>query len=288
MSKKEIYCPTCEKGSSSFWKERSGFPMMLCSSCGLVHLQYIEESVNERFFGDSEKNAKQVSIDQNSISENKDKIEYWSFPHFFEKHSNVFEYFFNERLTLLKKFNPNIKSLLDIGCGYGFFLHHARKTIPEVEGIELDTKIGTYAKQHFGLNVHCIPVEEFSCQKKFDCIILCDVLEHLEHPVEVLRSCRSLLNHGGLIFVQVPNLTGFRLPMQHSWGLPHHIWQFNPSSLKAILEKAEFIPHEYHTGILGVIGSYERGGPTWWERIQWAIGRKFKIGNRLQYIAKAH
>ncbi|ACS78937.1 class I SAM-dependent methyltransferase [Maridesulfovibrio salexigens] len=289
MSRKDLQCPTCGQGTSKFWKMKSGFPIMRCSRCGLAHLQYIEQSVNELFFNDSAKDTQQEHINntkKDNSSSNKDKIEYWSFPNFYSKHSAVFEHFFEERLKKIRSMTPQINSLLDIGCGYGFFLKHASETIPIVEGIELNKKIATYAKNQFGLNVHCIPVEEFHCDKKFDCLVMCDVLEHLENPVAILRSCQSLLNPGGILFIQVPNLTGFRLPMGHSWGLPHHIWQFNPNSLKSILQKAGFFPQEYQTGILGVIGSYENGGPTWFERMQWSAARKFKIGNRLQYIAR--
>lgn len=43
-------------------------------------------------------------------------------------------------------------------------------------------------------------------QKKFDCIILADVLEHLRNPKEVLRNCSRVLKEDGKILVSIPNM----------------------------------------------------------------------------------
>jgi SAM-dependent methyltransferase len=129
------------------------------------------------------------------------------------------------------------------------------------------------------------PIESFQPDEKYDCIVMCDVLEHVLSPGQVLQHCYSLLNPGGIIYIQVPNLVGFKLPFNHSWGLPHHIWQFGKGSLRRLLEQKHFQVVGIHTGVLGIIGVYERGGPHAWHRLLWKTAHIFKIGNRLQMVA---
>ena len=47
--------------------------------------------------------------------------------------------------------------------------------------------------------------------RKFDKILLLDILEHLADPASILRECRSLLPPGGQIIVSVPNVANISL-----------------------------------------------------------------------------
>jgi 2-polyprenyl-3-methyl-5-hydroxy-6-metoxy-1,4-benzoquinol methylase len=47
--------------------------------------------------------------------------------------------------------------------------------------------------------------EEFEPAETFDTILMCDVLEHVQEPVELLRRVSSWLNPGGRIIAAVPN-----------------------------------------------------------------------------------
>jgi hypothetical protein len=113
---------------------------------------------------------------------------------------------------------------------------------------------------------------------------MCDVLEHLKEPVEQLARVREFLSDDGLLYIQVPNLLGFKLPMGHGYGLPHHLWQFSAGTLKETLRLAGLKPIGLYTGVMGVIGSYENGGPGIFEKLTWAIAGGLKIGNRLQIV----
>ena len=73
-----------------------------------------------------------------------------------------------------------------------------------------------------------------------------------------------------------------------TWGLPHHIWQFSRSSLRQLLNSAGFQIASMQTGIMGVIGVYERGGPSWSDQINWSLARTLGIGNRLAVVAIPH
>ncbi len=273
----EVRCPTCGPDAErAFYGRRSGYDLSRCGSCGLVFLSWVGQSIATAFFEDAAAEHK----------ESPDDVEYWSFPSLYDRYQSVFESYFDERWRRLRAAHGNIRSLLDIGCGYGFFLRHVDSRVPRVSGVEIDGEAAGYAHRRFDLSVTQMPIEHFVSTERYDCMVMCDVLEHLSAPDAVLRKCRDMLAPGGIIFLQVPNHVGFRLPRGHSWGLPHHIWQFNPRSLARLVDACGLIPEECYTGVLGVIGAYERGGPSMREKIEWYMARKLGVGNRLMLIAR--
>jgi len=275
----QIHCPTCGPDADrAAYGRRSGYDLSRCNSCGLVFLESIEKPIAEEFFRDAAGGS--------DASEAPDAIEYWSFPALYDRYQTVFEGFFSERWNRLRAAHQDIRSLLDIGCGYGFFLRHVQADVAAAEGIEIDGTAAAYARQRFGLAISIKPIERYTTPEPLDCLVMCDVLEHLREPDVVLRRCRDMLAPGGILFLQVPNYVGFRLPRGHSWGLPHHIWQFNPKSLRRLVESCGLLPENCYTGVLGVIGAYERGGPTLRERLVWFVARKLGLGNRLMLIAR--
>jgi len=276
----KLTCPTCGPNASlSLHSERSGHRLVGCADCGLVFLEDRMDEINDEFYSDAESQV----IEQR---ENKDKIEYWSYPEFFDKYDFVFRKFFADRWWALQKARPNPERLLDIGCGYGFFLDFVKEEIPHVKGLELDPQVAQYAREAKGLDVSGIKIENFEPDEPYDCITMCDVLEHLLDPVGILERCGACLNPSGVIYIQVPNLVGFKLPRGHGWGLPHHIWQFGPNSLRKLIEVAGFEVIGWSTGVLGIIGAYENGGPTVAQKITWATARTLKLGNRLVMVAR--
>lgn len=271
----ERTCPICgPQAPARSYGERSGFPLMRCGSCGLVYLKGSAAEA-EAFYQDAA-----------GTKVNRDAIQYWSFPDLYAKHQAIFDGFFQERWQRLAAFRPDMRRVLDVGCGYGFFLKSLQGRVETRHGIEISPEPARYAREVFGLDVSEAPIEEFTPDAPYDCLVMCDVLEHLEQPLDVVRRCRDMLAADGLFFVQVPNLVGFRLPPGHGWGLPHHIWQFSPPCLARLLEQGGFRVEAWYTGVLGVVGVHEHGGPTLAQRAMWWAARRFRLGNRLMMVAR--
>ena len=103
--------------------------------------------------------------------------------------------------------------VLDIGCGGGLFLSLLKQAGAQVTGIELSDSRAQYAKTRHGLEIHKQPIESEFWQSgytgHFDAVTLWDVIEHVNFPVQTLRSAVNVLKPGGLLLIDTPCRDGF-------------------------------------------------------------------------------
>ena len=105
-------------------------------------------------------------------------------------------------------------SVLEVGSGHGLLLYLALRDLGmgravawDLSQVSLDQtrkalgRLGALDRAEFAIqDVHAAdPTSE-----QFDLVILSHLLEHLENPVSVLQSIRSLLRKGGHLYVNVP------------------------------------------------------------------------------------
>lgn len=182
-------CPCCGKTDAHLKFIEPPFIIVKCRSCGLVYLGNPPESdkLYDDYYGDDPNPA--------------DYCEESTDPSMREL------YTINERRIRSVKRLAAEGSLLDIGCGRGFFLKTARDCGFQVSGIDASEKAVTYAQREFHLNVGRIPVEELSSsERQFDIITLWHVIEHFSDPFTALKQIHGLLGHGGICIIEVPNL----------------------------------------------------------------------------------
>lgn len=163
-----------------------------------------------------------------------------------------------DRLVILERLLPhNRRTVLDIGCGPGWFLRRAKERGWQVRGIEPSRQAAAYAR-NLGLDV----VESFFDAKSapglgiFDAVHLNNVLEHVPNPIEILTLVRDVLTPGGLLCVNVPNdFTPFQrcaceaLSLPAWWvSPPHHLNYFDFNSLTSLFQRLGFAPRERTTG----------------------------------------
>lgn len=104
------------------------------------------------------------------------------------------------------------QAVLDVGCGTGDFLTiPLARTFPEIQFDGIDSDKGTveYARKKNDLrNLKFILQEEFVSARRYDLVVISEVLEHVEDPVEFMRFYRSLLTPEGKIVLTIPNGSG--------------------------------------------------------------------------------
>lgn len=145
-------------------------------------------------------------------------------------------------LTLIERYAPPGR-LLDIGCWTGSFLLAARERGWQTVGVEPSRWAAAQAQVE-GLDVRLGQLDEVSLPAaSFDCVVACDVLEHLADPGAALARMHRLLAPGGSLFLTVPD-AGSRLArlMGRRWWsvMPMHVQYFTRNSMRLLLEQSGF------------------------------------------------
>lgn len=221
-------CPNCNSGEYTLYLTEGDFKIVKCSNCSLVYLLNIpdESEIYEDYY--------KIEFDKEDYSKDS------KFPHLSEIYTIN-----DQRLYYLRKLK--IKgSLLDIGCGTGLFLNTAKNFGYDVSGIDVSQTALKFARESFKLNVSDQKVEDLISQnKKYDFVTMWHVLEHFANPKEELKKIKQLLNPGGVLLIEVPNLNSIKFKLaKNKWkGGNHPLYHrtfFTADSLKKTLELAGF------------------------------------------------
>jgi len=134
-------------------------------------------------------------------------------------------------------------TLLDYGCGLGFFLDVAYEFGFDGQGIEFNQYAIDYMRKRYAYQVG--GPADLDPRARFDVITLFDVIEHLRKPFETLELVRGMLEKGGIVAISTMDSTsvtsrlmGKRL--EDFRRISEHLFFFDRSNLSAILHKHGF------------------------------------------------
>ena len=161
--------------------------------------------------------------------------------------------YFSQVRSEIEDLLPNYsKETLDIGCGDGATLEwiKAIKRCEKTYGIEISESSYLKAKKILDetLNINIEKEKNFFMEKKFDLILVLDVIEHLIDPWKFLNLIKSRLNEGGSIIISVPNIRHYSILKDliffGNWEYSQsgildrtHLRFFTKKTLKKIFEK---------------------------------------------------
>jgi SAM-dependent methyltransferase len=148
--------------------------------------------------------------------------------------------------------------LLDIGCGYGYFLAASRSRGYEVCGLDLSEWAQRYARGKLGISVTLGSMQKgVFAARSFDIITMWHFLEHTPDPDLSLRQAGEWLKEGGILVVDVPNYEGtdarYLRQAWDGWCLPYHLWHFTRGSLITLLQSHGFRVvkyKDYHSEVI--------------------------------------
>ena len=150
---------------------------------------------------------------------------------------------FNKELNRIEKIKVPGR-LLDIGCGYGFFLTVARDRGFETYGVDIDSREAELCRMHLGLNVYCgVLSEGLYPEGYFDVITIFHTLEHVIDPNKIMAIFKKILKPDGLLVIAVPHINDIRrFIYKGNWFYfrADHLWYFSRQTLKLLLSKHGF------------------------------------------------
>ena len=159
-------------------------------------------------------------------------------------------YQFVKKFTIAKKvkrintFNLDGKTLLDIGCGTGDFLHACKRSGWTVTGVEPNQRARELAMDKLrshGFNNLYSDLGAIQEKESFDVITLWHVLEHVPNLKTYIQEIKKLLNPSGVLIVAVPNYKSFDAKHYKkywaAYDVPRHLWHFSKISIKQLFEK---------------------------------------------------
>lgn len=147
----------------------------------------------------------------------------------------VKKYTINKKVKNLSNYELQSKTLLDIGCGTGEFIHEATKQNWTTSGIEPGELARTKAQKK-GLTVY-ENLENLS-NKKYNIITLWHVLEHLPNLEKQISKIVGLLEKQGTLIIAVPNYKSYDAHYYKeywaAYDTPRHLWHFSQQSISKL------------------------------------------------------
>jgi 2-polyprenyl-3-methyl-5-hydroxy-6-metoxy-1,4-benzoquinol methylase len=132
--------------------------------------------------------------------------------------------------------------LIDVGAGDGAFVQRALLAGFDSYGIEPSPFGSDAANKRLGeKRVVCGRLPNPAIDGKYDIVTLWDVIEHIEDPLDLLRSAVALLRPGGWLVVETGNYqSADRLLAGENWWAyhPEHRWYFTPQVMASMLQRA--------------------------------------------------
>jgi 2-polyprenyl-3-methyl-5-hydroxy-6-metoxy-1,4-benzoquinol methylase len=227
-------CPLCGEAGKAKWcyslneyasaHVQQYNPVRVWMYCGVCHHMYAEEFPEQKI---------EVSK-SGAVSAGR-------------KTHTVFFKYYSEILTKIRQYTHG-GTLLEIGIGGGECALAAQEMGFDVLGIDISEGNVRQAAR-YGLNAEHADFMDFCGDRKWDVIIMGDVLEHVSDPIAAMEKVRGSLADGGVLWLSTPNfdaafskVAGHGDPMRKE---ANHKNYFSRHSLFKLLDMFGVAPVEY-------------------------------------------
>ena len=140
------------------------------------------------------------------------------------------------------------RSLLDIGCSFGYIIEAGRRLGLESAGSDISQyAVGVCQERGFRAKVASLEQLPFETGE-FDIVMMRHVLEHTPHPKQALQEVTRVLSPGGVVMVAVPDLhywkgdyrrKTYRYFRPDDLGQQHYVY-YSDDTLRQLLESSGF------------------------------------------------
>ncbi|MCX6317383.1 MAG: class I SAM-dependent methyltransferase [Bacteroidetes bacterium] len=254
-------CPVCQSAHTQLWSKapdyeyfsvRGAYNYYHCPDCSTIFIDPVPVELLKQIYPPNYYSF--VNKGKNILV----RLKEWLDKRFFKK--------------ILRRLPGESLSVLDVGGGTGWMLDVLKKTdarITYTQSVDIDEKARTEAEAK-GHAYFEGTIEAFETTRKFDLILMLNLVEHVASPLAVLQKAETLLNPGGVIVIKTPNHDSWdaRIFKHSYWGglhSPRHWVIFSEKSFRLLLRS---------TGLDVQQLSYTQGAPFWAFSIIAALYRK--------------
>ena len=238
-----VDCPFCNSNKSKYYENfgpKLQYTYVKCLDCKLVY-QNPRAKYDETFLRDA------YEVYEGFIPNYV----------FLEKTLNSWD----KELKEILRFDKIRTGILDIGPAMGDFLKVSQKYYKNCAGVEVAENMAKYIESQLKLNVYIGSYSDINFNKKYSCVHMSHVLEHIPNPKDWLLKTKQILEDQGILALSVPNINSFprrfhlffkRIGLTKNYWkdssrTPDHLFEPNiPSILKFISDNGYKVL-EYYT-----------------------------------------
>lgn len=212
---------------------RDGLQVVSCEACGYAHLTEfpspaeLDKLYTSKFWQSTKAGA---------LTDFERQAEWWAAVH-------------NDWLSIVEA-HTNRRTILDVGCGYGFFLEVASdRGWFSPMGIEPNSEARQRVNKELAYKAVFAYGETWEQwgPTKVDCISAHWLIEHLPNPLDFLLWCKSHLSPGGVLLTVIPQewteaqAAANEIVQKKSWHLDStHLNYFSQTTFANLLGRAGF------------------------------------------------
>jgi len=216
---KDTNCDVCGSWNSKELLKFEGTAYHQCAICGLIFARPMPENSAE--------------INEESFSPK------------LEAYVSKIEAKYEQNHRKLKRFSryKRTGNFLEIGCNAGALLNVARDVGWNVKGVDISPTASSFAREKLGLDVFTGTVEQSGfCANYFDVVFTNATLEHIRHPLSMLKECRRILRPGGVFYARTINWDSYtRRLLGANWknlGPVGHVHLYTPKNILSLCRHA--------------------------------------------------
>jgi len=231
-------CPACGRagGSSNTFENRIGFRFVTCPADGTVYMDPVpsDDALGALYNHPSESFSFTGGVASDELRvPARDQAEH-------------------DAILRLVGGDSRRRRMLDVGCATGGFMITCRRSF-DVEGVELNDTTAEIARRQ-GFEVLTGRLSDVPGEAKYGLITMLQLIEHVVKPAELLADAFRLLEPGGLLYMNTPNVdsSSFRYLGRYHTHVSGfgHVSLFTRHALGVLAERAgfELLAHEYCGG----------------------------------------
>lgn len=213
--------------------EKSGYAIVICSACNLCQLdpqptpEQLAAVYTEAYFASSV-----------------DGVGYGDYAAQEQEYLETFA----EDVRRISSFVPE-GSVLDVGCGYGYFLRKAAEAGYACYGLDLAEKAVEVARRYFPSNRIFLGTLDTVAElrdRRFDIIFGSHLIEHIPDPRAFVADLATRLTENGILVFVTPNVESLLSRVSGSrwvsYKIPEHVACYSPGTITRLLESAALTP----------------------------------------------